>query len=332
MPFTGPLEDRLLIRELYDRHTDACWRCDRDDWLSCFAENVRWTTHLFDCSGKEEMREKQYGILQAWTNFLYCSATDLPAEQCRRPQHQRQRLSGHRPGIGADLPGRLGIRRRPPGTPGAAADPAPGRRRQAHRGAERGAGLGHAGRRQGRRRKHRAQIRANEIALEGVEREAIVGSRTTLDVLNATQALLTSRTTLVQNLSQLITASYGVAVAIGRLTARDLHLPVPLYDETAYYQAVQGSLGRPGRLRDQPAGPLTDEPNPRCIQPAASPAGNGPPTRRSVDGGDTRLHPPDPERGRARRRDAPATAPEDDVLMLDHVDDGARARRPAASR
>ena len=85
----------------------------------------------------------------------------------------------------------------------------------------------------------RAQIRANEIALEGTEREAIVGSRTTLDVLNATQLLLTSRTTLVQNLAQVITASYAVAVAIGRLTARDLHLPVPLYDETAYYQAVK---------------------------------------------------------------------------------------------
>jgi outer membrane protein len=85
----------------------------------------------------------------------------------------------------------------------------------------------------------RSQIRANEIALEGVEREAIVGSRTTLDVLNATQLLLQSRTTLVQNLAQVITASYGVAVAIGRLTARDMHLPVPLYDETAYYQAVK---------------------------------------------------------------------------------------------
>jgi outer membrane protein len=85
----------------------------------------------------------------------------------------------------------------------------------------------------------RAQIRANQVALEGVEREAIVGSRTTLDVLNATQLLLTSQTTLVQNLSQVITASYAVAVAIGRLTARDMHLPVPLYDETAYYQAVK---------------------------------------------------------------------------------------------
>jgi len=101
----------------------------------------------------------------------------------------------------------------------------------------------------------RSQIRANAVALEGVEREAIVGSRTTLDVLNAQQALLNSRVTLVQNLAQLVTASYGVAAAIGRLTARDLHLPVPLYDETAYYNEVKNkwvglgdyATGQPGR-------------------------------------------------------------------------------------
>ena len=85
----------------------------------------------------------------------------------------------------------------------------------------------------------RSQIRANEIALEGVEREAIVGSRTTLDVLNAQQQLLNSRTALVQNLAQLVNASFAVAAAVGRLTARDMHLPVPLYDETAYYNAVR---------------------------------------------------------------------------------------------
>ncbi|CAH2599101.1 Type I secretion outer membrane protein, TolC precursor [Rhodovastum atsumiense] len=85
----------------------------------------------------------------------------------------------------------------------------------------------------------RAQIRSNQIALEGVQREAIVGSRTTLDVLNAEQALLNSRVTLVQNLANLVTASYSVAAAVGRLTARDLNLNVPLYDDAAYYRAVR---------------------------------------------------------------------------------------------
>jgi outer membrane protein len=86
-----------------------------------------------------------------------------------------------------------------------------------------------------------------------VEREAIVGSRTTLDVLNAQQALLSSRVTLVQNLAQVVIASYAVASSIGRLTAHDLHLPVPLYDETAYYNAVKNKwVGLGDYATDQP--------------------------------------------------------------------------------
>ncbi len=99
----------------------------------------------------------------------------------------------------------------------------------------------------------RQAIRSNEIALEGVQREAIVGSRTTLDVLNAEQTLLISRTTLVTNLAALVTASYQVAGAAGRLTARDLDLKVPLYDETAYYKAVKDRwIGAGDYATDQP--------------------------------------------------------------------------------
>jgi len=85
----------------------------------------------------------------------------------------------------------------------------------------------------------RVQIKANQIALEGVQREAIVGSRTTLDVLNAQQLLLQSEVTLVQNLAGLVTASYNLAAAIGRFTARDINLHVPLYDDNAYFRSVK---------------------------------------------------------------------------------------------
>lgn len=85
----------------------------------------------------------------------------------------------------------------------------------------------------------RAQIRAAEIALDGVQREAVVGSRTTLDVLNAEQELLNARVTLVQALSSVVTASYNLAGAVGRLTARDLALPVAQYDMEAYYNTVR---------------------------------------------------------------------------------------------
>ncbi len=100
---------------------------------------------------------------------------------------------------------------------------------------------------------NQAAIKANEIALEGIEREALVGSRTTLDVLNAQQTLLQSRVTLVQTLANYVIASYGVASAVGRLTARDLNLPVSLYDETAYYNAVKDRwIGTGDFATDQP--------------------------------------------------------------------------------
>ncbi len=88
----------------------------------------------------------------------------------------------------------------------------------------------------------RVAVRSSEIALEGLEREALVGSATTQEVLIGQQNLLSAEITLVQNVTSLVTASYGVASAIGRLTASDLGLAVPLYDETAYYKAVRDLL------------------------------------------------------------------------------------------
>jgi outer membrane protein len=85
-------------------------------------------------------------------------------------------------------------------------------------------------------------VRSAQIAVEGTERQALVGSATTQDVLIQQQNLLSAETTLVQNVTSVVTASYGVASAIGRLTARDLGLSVPLYDETAYYNAVRNKL------------------------------------------------------------------------------------------
>lgn len=88
----------------------------------------------------------------------------------------------------------------------------------------------------------RIAVRSAEIALEGVERQALVGSATTQEVLIQQQNLLSAQISLVQNVTSVVTASYGVAAAVGRLTARDLGLAVPLYDETAYFEAVRHRL------------------------------------------------------------------------------------------
>ena len=59
----------------------------------------------------------------------------------------------------------------------------------------------------------RASVAANEVALAGVREEAKVGQRTTLDVLNAQQALLSARTQLVPRRARpgrvLVLAAFG---------------------------------------------------------------------------------------------------------------------------
>ena len=74
------------------------------------------------------------------------------------------------------------------------------------------------------------QVRANEIAFEGVTQEAQVGSRTTLDVLDAEQELLDSRVSLVRAQRDELVAAYQLIAAVGDLTAQDLGLPVEYYD------------------------------------------------------------------------------------------------------
>lgn len=84
-------------------------------------------------------------------------------------------------------------------------------------------------------------VRANEIAYDGVEQEAFVGLRTTLDVLNAEQELLNSRLNLVSAERDLYVASYILLQSMGFLTASSLELDVDLVDEDEY--ARQGRFG-----------------------------------------------------------------------------------------
>ncbi|MBB3808542.1 outer membrane protein [Pseudochelatococcus contaminans] len=83
-------------------------------------------------------------------------------------------------------------------------------------------------------------VKANEIALAGTREEAKVGQRTTLDVLNAQQVLLSSRVSLVTAQRDRIVASYEVLQAIGRLSAEMLSLKVARYDASTHFDQVKG--------------------------------------------------------------------------------------------
>ena len=85
----------------------------------------------------------------------------------------------------------------------------------------------------------RAAVSANEVALTGVREEAKVGQRTTLDVLNAQQALLQARTTLVQAEHDQVVNSYSLLSAIGRLNIPTLGLTVAEYDPRVHFDQVK---------------------------------------------------------------------------------------------
>lgn len=89
------------------------------------------------------------------------------------------------------------------------------------------------------------QIRASQLAFEGVQEEAALGARTTLDVLDAEQDLLEARIGLIEAQTSLYTASYGLLASMGLLTVEHLGLDVPEYDVTAYHEAVSGAPMRP---------------------------------------------------------------------------------------
>ena len=83
------------------------------------------------------------------------------------------------------------------------------------------------------------QVTAAEIALNGVREEALVGQRTTLDVLNAQQELVNARVSLVTAQRDRVVASYTLLAAAGRLSAQVLQLPVQVYDPGVHYHQVR---------------------------------------------------------------------------------------------
>ncbi len=82
------------------------------------------------------------------------------------------------------------------------------------------------------------QVRANGVALEGIQRESQVGSRTVLDVLTTEQDLLSSRVNLELARHDATLAAFQLQSAIGRLTAQALHLSTPIYNPNEHYQQV----------------------------------------------------------------------------------------------
>lgn len=97
------------------------------------------------------------------------------------------------------------------------------------------------------------QIVASEIALEGVQREAEVGARTVLDVLDAEQELLDARVSLVTAERDQLVASLQLLSSVGQLTAEDLSLDVSLYDAESHFEDVRNTFIGTSRAAEEDA-------------------------------------------------------------------------------
>ncbi len=98
------------------------------------------------------------------------------------------------------------------------------------------------------------EIKAAEVAYRGVREEATLGSRTTLDVLNAEQELLDARTNRLSAGVDQQKAGYAILAAMGKMTATALRLGVKQYDPAEYYNLVKdapAAKSKQGRALDR---------------------------------------------------------------------------------
>ncbi|MBP5698031.1 MAG: TolC family outer membrane protein [Alphaproteobacteria bacterium] len=86
----------------------------------------------------------------------------------------------------------------------------------------------------------KTQIKAYQVALNGVREEEALGNRTVLDVLNQYQYLLNSEVEEVTVRHDYYVSGLTLLQAMGKLTAKDMKLKVDLYDANANYKETKG--------------------------------------------------------------------------------------------
>ncbi len=69
--FSGPIEDRLGIRELFDSYSDAVTRNALDDYLACWTEDGTRLGEGGECEGIEGLRAHWDGIWKVLSQMVF---------------------------------------------------------------------------------------------------------------------------------------------------------------------------------------------------------------------------------------------------------------------
>ncbi len=84
-----------------------------------------------------------------------------------------------------------------------------------------------------------SEVRAATVALQGVQKEAQGGQRTTVDVLNSQADLIAAKARLIGAQRDRVIASYTLLSAVGRLDVKTLGLKTPDYLPEVHYHQVR---------------------------------------------------------------------------------------------
>lgn len=84
-----------------------------------------------------------------------------------------------------------------------------------------------------------SEVKAATVALQGVQREAAGGQRTTVDVLNSQADLIQAKARLIGALRDRVIASYTLLSAVGHLDVKTLNLNTPDYLPEVHYHQVR---------------------------------------------------------------------------------------------
>lgn len=93
MAFTGPLEERIAIRELHDTYADAGFRGDMQAWLDCFVDDCIWITTLGDMRGKDQltaMWNQIFSTMGALGFFTVMGAIEIDGDRAKTRAYIRE--------------------------------------------------------------------------------------------------------------------------------------------------------------------------------------------------------------------------------------------------
>jgi ketosteroid isomerase-like protein len=93
--FSGPLQDRQLIRELFGAYSDATFRRDVDAWLSCYATEGVWVLMGKEIRGKDELRSQWswlWSTLERMAFFTEIGAIQVEGDRASARSYCREIL------------------------------------------------------------------------------------------------------------------------------------------------------------------------------------------------------------------------------------------------